>query len=298
MAVQTQFTMAEAYFELAKKHRSLEQESLARREIAQGKKLLEEALKDYPGTDLRVQAEYLLADLALEYGNDAKDMDMKRKKYYEAVNLFTKIIMTYPDSIYAPKAQYKKALSYENLGEIDQACEEYVKLSYTYPDNELIAETIARLGNYFSAKGKELTAQMEKAANQAEKEKYEKQSRAMYKTAAEVFSRLAPRFPSHNLANKTMVLSGQCYLQANEMEKAVETFQNAIKKIEGDNELMAEAMYWCGDSCLKINKLDLAYRQFKQLTWDYPASKWAKFARGRLTEDALMRYEEIDKQTK
>lgn len=292
IAAQTQFIMAEAYFELAKKHRTLDQESLARREIAQGKKLLEEALKDYPGTDLRVQAEFLLADLALEYANDAKDTNLKRQKYYESVNLFTKIIATYPNSVYAPKAQYKKALAFENLGEIDQACEEYVKLSYTYPESDLIAETIARLGNYFASKGKDFAAQVAKAGSPAEKEKNEKQAQAMYKTAAEVFGRLAPRFPSHDLASKTMVLSGQCFMQANEMEKAVDVFQNAIKKSEGKNELLAEAMYWRSDCYMKLKKYDLAYRQLKQLTWDYPASKWAKFARGRLSEDALVKYEE------
>ena len=46
IAVRTQFTIAEALFELAKKRRGLEQESLSRREIAQGRKLLEEAVKD------------------------------------------------------------------------------------------------------------------------------------------------------------------------------------------------------------------------------------------------------------
>ncbi|MGB1128885.1 MAG: tetratricopeptide repeat protein, partial [Haloferula sp.] len=44
MAVRTGFTLAECYFELAKKHREMEQESLARREIGQARKLLAEAL--------------------------------------------------------------------------------------------------------------------------------------------------------------------------------------------------------------------------------------------------------------
>jgi outer membrane protein assembly factor BamD (BamD/ComL family) len=35
-----------------------------------------------------------------------------------------------------------------------------------------------------------------------------------------------------------------------------------------------------------------AYRIFKRLTWDYPSSKWAKYARGRLTEDQFQTMEE------
>ena len=71
-------------------------------------------------------------------------------------------------------------------------------------------------------------------------------------------------------------------------------------------EIRAQAMYWCGDSFMKVSvpakegaKPDQAavaeaYRMFKKLTWDYPESKWAKFARGRLTESALAATAEKD----
>lgn len=292
MAIKTQFAMAEAFFELAKKHRALDQISLARREIAQGKKLLEEAIRDYPDMQVRGRADYLLADLTLEFANDAVDEKIKRQKYLEALYQFSEMIMLYPDSLYAPKAQYKKALTLEKMGDIDKACEEYVKLSYLYPDNELVAETIARLGNYFSSKGKEFLDKAERAKSPEAKEEQERKSHAMFKTAAEVFGRLAPRFPTHKLSGKTMVLSGQCYMRAKEMTKATEMFDMAIKQITDDNDLIAEAMYWRADAFMKQRGADNyrnAYRQFKKLTWDHPASKWAKFARGRLTEPALNR---------
>ncbi len=293
-AVRTQFTIAEAYFELAKKHRALGQASLARREIAQGRRLLEEVIKDYPNIDIRAQADYLLADLALEYADDAVDDGIKRDKYLEAINLFTSIIMTYPDSLYAPRSQYKKALAFEKMGDIDKACEEYVKLSYMYPDNELIAETIARLGTYFSTKGRELDVKAAGAPSDAEKEALLAQARAMLRTAADVFSRLAPRFPTHDLAGKALVLSGQCYMRAEDYKKAVDVLGQVVKNYASDHELVAEAMYWRGDSFMKLAALADAYREFKKLTWDYPSSKWAKFARGRLTEPALDRMRDIE----
>ncbi len=85
IAVQTQFSIAEAFFELAKRHRELGQEDLARDEIAQGKKLLEEAIRDFPDTEARAQADYLLADLALEFASEMKDEDAKKKNYMELV---------------------------------------------------------------------------------------------------------------------------------------------------------------------------------------------------------------------
>ncbi len=294
IAVRTQFTIAEALFELAKKHRSLEQESLSRREIAQGRKLLEEAVKDYPNTETRTQADYLLADLDLEFANDVKDENLRKRKYLESINHFKDIILTYPDSPYAPKAQYKMALAYEKMGDIDQACEEYVKLSYTYPDSDLIAETIARLGNYFASKGKELEAKIAEQTEKREMEKYGLLSTNMFRTAADVFSRLAPRFPTHQLAGKTLVISGQCYYRSGEYEKGINALDEALKVSKDDNDLSAEAMYWKGDIYKKMKSLEKAYRQFKQLTWDHPSSKWAKFARGQLLQRDFQQIVEKD----
>ncbi len=296
IAVQTQFTIAESYFELAKKHRNLGQEEMAKREILQGKRLLEEAIRDFPDSDVRAQAEYLLANLAMEFGNDADDPQRKKDFYNEAITRFTDIVSSDPDSTYAPKAQYKKALAYEKMGNLDKASEEYVKLSYRYPDNELVAETISRLGRYFWKKGKSLNDQAKTVDDEVERFKIQQQSQNMYKTAAEVFGRLAERFPSHDLAGKTSILSGQAYIQAKEFGKAVDVLDAAIKTYDGDKTLVPQAMYWCADAYMRVGREDLpdgkdpmieAYRMFKNLTWDYPATQWAKYARGRLTTEAM-----------
>jgi TolA-binding protein len=286
--VQTQFTVAEAWFELAKRHRELGQESLARREIAQGKKLLEEAIRDYPDTEARAQADYLLANLAFEFSKEAANEEIARQHALDAVARFGDIVSNHPDSEYAPKSQFKKALVLETLGEIDQACEEYVKLSYRYPDNELVAETIARLGQYFLAKGKRLDEESGQQRDPVEKEKVAIQGREMFTTAGEVFGRLSERFPQHALANKTRMLSGQCFLRARDLKRSLAVFEGIARDPQSDKDLAAEALYWAGDINLQLNDPQDAYRAFKKLTWDYPESKWAKFARGRLTEDVLV----------
>jgi TolA-binding protein len=292
IAVQTQFTVAESYFELAKNHRALKQEELARREIAQGRKLLEEAIRDFPQTEARAQAEYLLAELSLELAQDATTAEAKKKHSADALQRYIDIVVTYPDSPYAPKAQFKKGMTLEKLGQIDDACEEYVKLSYKHPDSELVAETIARLGQYFLTKGKGFETQIAGAGNLVQKEKLRLQSVDMFKTAAQVFGRLAKRFPDHQLAAKTTVLSGQCWMRAADYERAVETFRLVTEGKRTEPELVAEAMYWCGDAYMKDakkspGKVVDAYRMFKKLTWDYPESQWAKYARGRLTDPVL-----------
>jgi len=294
IAVETQFTVAEAFFELAKRHRELGKESLARREIAQGKKLLEEAIRDFPDTAAQAQANYLLANLAFEFAKDAKNEQLQKEHYVEAINRFSDIVSSYPDSPYAPKSQYKKALVLEKMGDIDAACEEYVKLSYRYPENELVAETIARLGNYFLTKGREFNDRAGETEDTIEREKIKLQGFTMFTTAAQVFNRLGKRFPNHRLAGKTAVLSAQCYMLAEKFEKAIEGFKSVYTDPKADNDLAAESMYWCGDCHMKANQLTDAYQVFKKLTWDYPESKWAKYARGRLTDDALLRVAEQD----
>jgi TolA-binding protein len=294
VAVQTQFTIAEAYFELAKKHRELKQDDLARREIAQGKKLLEEAIRDYPETEERAHADYLLANLAMEYAEELTDPEAKKQRYMEAITRFSDLVSSYSSSPYAPKSQFKKALAFDKLGQLDQACEEYVKLSYRYPDNELVAETIARLGQYFMTKGKEFQNNASAETDIVKKEKARLQMLDMFKSAARVFERLSVRFPDHTLAGKTTVLAAQCWIRAEELDKAIAVFGSVIDGKKGDSDLIAQSMYWSGDCYLK--KLDYinAYRLLKRLTWDYPETTWAKYARGRLSEKELAAVEETE----
>jgi outer membrane protein assembly factor BamD (BamD/ComL family) len=117
----------------------------------------------------------------------------------------------------------------------------------------------------------------------------------MFTAAAEVFGRLSIRFPSHKLAEKTTVLSGQCYMRAQNYKKAITALTEVIEKKDADKDVRAEAMYWCGDCYTKIKAASSsaaapmvsAYRMFKRVTWDYPTTKWAKYARARLTESEI-----------
>jgi len=330
MAVRTRLTVAEAYFELAKKHRRMGQDELTEKEIATGKRLLEEALRDYPDTEARAQVDYLLANLSLEFAEEAEEEAVKKKHFLEALSRFAAIVSTYRDSTYAPKAQYKKALTLERMGQIDRACEEYVKLSYRWPDDPLIAETIARLGQYFLRKGLGLTGEAEAgtkegsalaeeadkmedtaAAEKARSESREKliaaekarmEARESYVTAAKVFGRLSVRFPTHRLAEKTTAASAQCYLRAEEYDEAVVVFRSVAGNERADKELRAESLYWAADCHMRkvaatgsrkeIEKgLKEGYLLFKELTLRYPESKWARYARGRLAGEDLAAFD-------
>jgi tetratricopeptide (TPR) repeat protein len=291
IAVQTQFTMAESYFELAKKYRALKEDETARRTIAQGKKLLEEAIRDFPKTEFRAQADYLLANLAFEEAEQTALPEKRSQLYREAATRFADVISGNADSEYAPKSQFKKALVYEKMGEIDTACEEYVKLSYRYPNHELVAETISRLGLYFFNKGRIIEKGAGEEADLVEKERRKLQARDFYRTAAQVFGRLSVRFPDHKLAASTKVLSAENWLRAKDFDKAITTYEAVVSEKKGAPDLIAQSMYWCGDAYMQTLNPTGAYRMFKLCTWDYPETKWARYARGKLTDKAFAEME-------
>ncbi len=251
-AVKTRLLMAEAFFELAKGHRKLGQTEEAAQKIARGKEILEEALRDYPETTLMAHSEYLLANLAQELGN-----------YQEAIGRYSQVIQNYGESEYAPISQFKKALCFEKMDNYDQACEEYVKLTYIYPNSPLVADATLRLANYY----------------------YTKKS---YEVAGKVFLKFQQNNPHHEKAPKALFLSAQCACKNQDYTLAVKTFQMLIDEYPDEKDLRAEAMYWKGDTLVLAHDNMGAYRAFKKLTWDYPETKWAKIARGRLTEDVFI----------
>lgn len=260
MAVKTSFLMAEALFEMAKEHRKLGQADTAKEEIDRGKRILEEAMRDYPNTTLVAQGEFLLANLAQEL-----------EGYQEAIGRYSRVINSWPDSEFAARAQLKKAICLEKLGQNDQACEEYVKVIYVYPDNaNLVADATVRLGNYY----------------------YKSES---YKVAGQVFLRFRERNPTHLMAAKALFLAAQCQYKLKDYREAAKMLTTLVDEYNDQKDVREEAMYWLGDAYYNAKDMVKAYQAFKKLTWDYPEGKWAKIARGRLTEEVFAKIEEDGK---
>jgi TolA-binding protein len=294
IAVQTQFTIAECYFELAKWHRELDEESRARRQIAQGKKLLEEAIRDYPETEARVQADFLLAELAFEYGKDAKNERIKEEQFLESVNRFSDIVAQYPDDEYAPRAQYKKAIVLGEMGQTNEARREFVKLAARYPEHELVADTIARLGKYFADQAKSLAAEAEEQTDPVKRDELRLDARQQFIIAGQVYVRLWEQFPTHELRFGTTALAGQAYLLGEDYESSVEAFEKVYESEQAPNEIRAESLYWAGRAYLNANNMTMAYRTFTRVRWDFPDSRWAKLARGMLQTKAMISAAQAD----
>lgn len=316
MAVTTGFTLAECFFELAKKHREMEQESLARREIAQARKLLAEAVASHRSDELKAQAEYLLGNLAQEFADLSKNEEAKLPMYQDALARFTKVATDYPDSEFAPKSQFKTALVYEKMKETENAVEEYVKLAYKFPEHELIPSVMSRLGGYYQAKGTEFKQQAdslrknEDDASKAEVLRLDALSYPEFLNAAMVFAKLRERFPQDPLAGLAGLRAGQNYIRAQQYEKAVKILKPVFDNEEyDDKEIRSQALYWSGISMERLfgtysvenykargAALEEAYKTYRRVTFDFPDSIWAKYSRGRLADPVFEKLVMIENQ--
>ena len=98
VAVRTQFSLAEAYLEMAKRHRKLGETELARQEFAAAKQLLTSSLDQFHDPETRSHAEYLLGNSTLEEALCARET--KDTRFRAACPL--RMTGTYPDASSRP----------------------------------------------------------------------------------------------------------------------------------------------------------------------------------------------------
>lgn len=290
MAVRVQFRLAESLFEMAKDYRKLKQPERSANVIAEGKRILEEALTNYPDTGLAVEGEYLLANLFQEMAAEREESDPEESKtfYREALSRFSSILSGYPDSDFAAKAQFHKALCLEKLGDFARASEEYVKMTYIFPESPLVGNASIRLAQHY----------------------YKNEQR--FDTAGKIYANFYRRFPSHPKAPLALFMGAQSHMKQGEVwenerreqgvgerdvktERIMDEYRDAVASlrqlIEKDDgtvtsSMRAQAMYWAGDASLRAQDNENAYLYLKRTTFEYPETEWARRARGLLLQSA------------
>ena len=296
-AVLVQFRLAECLFEQAKEHRKLKQAEKSAEAIAEGKFILEEALKNFPDSTHVVEGEFLLANLYQELATEQKDAGEKEKSiplYQEALSRFSQILGTWPEGDFAARSQYHKAYCLEMLEDYGRASEEYVKMTYLYPESELVGDATIRLATYY----------------------YTKEKR--FDIAGHIYRNFQHRFPQHDKAARSLFMAGSCYIKQAETiaadiearrvkkepipngyaSKIGDFYRDASKTFEtlvdtyrdSDPKLRAQTLYWAGDVCIRRGDYPKAYQHLKRTVFEFPETEWARRARGLLLqEDAKFR---------
>ena len=300
-AVLVQFRLAECLFEMAKDFRKLKNPEKSAAAIDDGKKILEAALKDYPNTKHAAEGEFLLANLYEQLAEEERQARAQREKdgedltnepnkadplYREAVARFSAILSAWPDGDYAARSQYHKALCLERLGDYARASEEYVKMTYLFPESPLVGDASVRLASYY----------------------YQKEKR--YDIAGKIYTSFRNRFPAHPQAPNALFMGGQCLVKQAETisegekpnynlindayEDAVKSFVSLVENYKDiqNKELLAQGLYWAGDISFRLKDYPNAYIYLKRTTFEYPESKWARYARGMLLQESKA-FEEV-----
>ena len=301
MAMRTQFSLAEAYLEVAKRRRKMGEHELADLDYQTAKQLLSSAVDQFNDPSTRAHAEYLLGSLTMEEAEAAKDAEVKETRYRAALTRFINVTGSYSETLHASKAQYQIATIYERLKEPDIAAQEYVKLAYKYPDSEYLAVSMARLGTHFLKKASEYEAKakplLEKGPEDKdaafEGEAMQKMAVSEYLKTAQIFGRLQERFPTDPLAGQAGLSAGQSFMRAGKNQEAVDALKRVTDEVSYDGPtIRAQAMYWSGMCYQKLRQPMAAYSHFKRLTYDFPESEWAAFARGQLSQDSMLDLED------
>ena len=251
LAIQTQFHIAESYFELFKSHLRLERSEEAQADLQAGKRILRELHEDYPNPKYAPRIAYLLGQFAQEM-----------KAWDEAIHAYRSIVVGHPEHELAPDSQYKLGQCYEEAGQLDEALESYVTLAATYPKSPLIANVMLRINEHFY--------KMEE-----------------FPIAASVGAKFLERFPNHEWAPKMGFRIGQCHYKEDEFKKAGLAFDTSAKRYP-DEELTAQALFWAGESYRMANDIPNAFRRYNRCRWDFPESDAAKYSRGRLALPELL----------
>ncbi|HCU87141.1 MAG TPA: hypothetical protein DGP39_06390, partial [Verrucomicrobiales bacterium] len=245
LAVQTQFHIAESYFELFKNNLKLEREEESDKALKAGRRILKEIMVDYPDPKYLPRIAYLRGQFSQEL-----------EDWNEAANSYALIVRQYPNHTLAADAQYKLAQCYEEANDFDRALEEYVTLAATYPKSPLIPNVMIRINEYF----------------------YKRENFAV---AAKVAEKFMDRFGDHEFAPKMAFRWGQCHYKAEKFAEAGGVFDLFAKKFP-DDALCAQALFWAGESYRSASNVQNAFRRYNRCRWDFPESEAAKYARGRL----------------
>jgi outer membrane protein assembly factor BamD (BamD/ComL family) len=160
---------------------------------------------------------------------------------------------------------------------------------------------MARLGTHFLKKAAEYEAKAKPLLEQAETNKdaafegeaMKKMAVAEYLKTASIFGRLQQRFPTDPLAGQAGLRAGQSFMRANKHQEAIDAFKRVIAEPSYDGvTIRAQAMYWSGMSYQALRQPMAAYSNFKRLTYDFPESEWAAFARGQLSQEGMLDLED------
>jgi outer membrane protein assembly factor BamD len=202
----------------------------------------------------------------------------EKNKPHEAVEVFNTFIRQNPTDSLAAKAQYLKALSYIEIKEYPLAAVELKILRKDYPTSELVEDAYFYEGvAYFKQVGRierDVTGAYDARAHFLKflefypNSEYAEQARDYLQQVSDMVVR--KRLSAANV-----------YRHLGEHGAVMVVMETTLLE-EADSSLLAEVLYRLGEAAYRLGESDKARTAYQRLVDEYPDSRYAGAARGRL----------------
>ena len=83
---------------------------------------------------------------------------------------------------------------------------------------------------------------------------------------------------------RSLIGLGRCLFKTGDHQKAVDNFVKVALFYEGSPEFASEALWWAGQCYEKLNQIDKAIQQYRELIQKYPNTKYFEEAKKRLEQ--------------
>lgn len=222
-----------------------------------------------------------------------------------AVNTYGAILQKYPQVELVDYAAYERALTFYKMGDFSNAVRQARSLQLTARIKKdvywLLGESCAAVGDEAGAVQyyRLLTTEFpdsELAADALYRLGHLMQKRGELRQAAEVFGQLADQYPKHELAAQALFAEGSCLGRAKQSEAAVAAWAKLIEKYPS-SKFVEESLYQKAMVEVALHRDKQARSTLRDLLKKYPTTKFladALFWQGVLLEEDA-KFEEAEK---
>lgn len=155
----------------------------------------------------------------------------KQSEFKRAAEEFERLTEHYPDSDFAPEAQYYAGRANEEEGKYYFAFQNYQKTVENYPYTKRLEEIIQReyaIANIMQTKEEPKLMDLELSLS--------------LERATEMYEKIVKNNPFGEYADKALFKSGECYRRLSKYDKAIESYERIIDDYP-ESDLLSEAKY-------------------------------------------------------
>jgi cellulose synthase operon protein C len=134
---------------------------------------------------------------------DDLDLSASRKAKKMAIETYTRFTENYPKDEFVDKAFFNIAMSYRELGQIEDMVQVFIKITKDFPKSKFWEESQLRLGDYFFERKKE------------------------YDLALEIYQKILDR-PANAYVPFAKYKMGFCYINQDKFDKALNIFESVL----------------------------------------------------------------------